>query len=76
MSKNLDEQVRAGLCSRRGDWLQIAQAADVSHSWISKFVNRRIPNPGYATLTKLHDQLQADAKGSRGRKPAESKASA
>ena len=72
MSKNLDEQVRAGLCDRRGDWLQIAQAAEVSHSWFSKFVNRRIPNPGYATLQKLHTHLTAGSKPASvaGRSPA------
>lgn len=57
MSKNLDESVRSGLESRRGDWPAIATAADVSYSWISKFVNRHIPNPGYATLLRLQEYL-------------------
>lgn len=57
MSTSLDEEVRGLLCARRGDWQRVAEAADVSHSWISKFVNHRIPNPGYATLQKLHRAL-------------------
>lgn len=50
----LDEQVRAALKARKGDWLRIAEQARVSHSWLSKFVNGRIENPGFATLRRLH----------------------
>lgn len=57
MPANLDTQVRTLLEQRRGDWLTLAKAAEVSHSWISKFVNGRIPNPGYATLVRLHECL-------------------
>jgi transcriptional regulator with XRE-family HTH domain len=53
----LDEQIRRELDSRRGEWRGIAQAADVSHSWISQFVRGLIPNPGYATLCRLQAQL-------------------
>lgn len=57
MSTKLDEEVRSELNKRRGDWLVIAESADVSHSWISKFVNGHIPNPGFGTLSKLRDYL-------------------
>lgn len=57
MSTDLDTQVRAMLDARRGDWQRIAAAADVSHSWISQFVRGLIPNPGFATLKKLHEHL-------------------
>lgn len=53
----LDTEVRAGLERRRGDWPRIAQSASVSHSWISQFVRGKIPNPGYATLKRLHSAL-------------------
>jgi transcriptional regulator with XRE-family HTH domain len=57
MSTNLDESVRAGLVSRRGDWQAIAAEAKVSHSWISKFVNGHIPNPSYSRLLRLQQYL-------------------
>lgn len=57
MSKNFDTAIRSQLEIRRGEWLEIANKAGVSHSWISKFVNGHIPNPGYATLLKLAEAL-------------------
>lgn len=54
MSTNLDAQLRAALESRRGDWQAIADQSGVSYSWLSKFANGHIPNPGYETLKKLH----------------------
>lgn len=57
MEINLDREVRALLECRRGDWQQIAHGAQVSHSWLSKFVNGHISNPGYATLKRLHDYM-------------------
>lgn len=57
MSLNLDTQVRGALDKRRGDWRRVAEAAGVSHSWISQFVRGKIPNPGYATLVRLHAEL-------------------
>ena len=57
MSHLFDSQVKALLVRRRGDWAEIAAGSGVSYSWLSKFVNGRIPNPGFATLCKLHDYL-------------------
>lgn len=53
MSAKFDIAIRDRLSQRRGEWSDIAEQSGVSHSWISKFVNGRIPNPGYATLEKL-----------------------
>ncbi len=57
MEKTLDAEVKALLESRRGEWLAISNKAQVSHSWLSKFVNGHINNPGYATLKRLHEFL-------------------
>ncbi|WP_421885183.1 hypothetical protein [Methylibium sp.] len=57
MDTALDEHVRAALTARKGDWPRIAERAEVSHSWLSKFVNGHISNPGYATLKRLHEFL-------------------
>lgn len=57
MSTELDAVVREALDQRRGDWKRISEAADVSHSWISQFVRGKIPNPGYATLKRIHAEL-------------------
>lgn len=54
---DLDAEVRALLEERRGSWDAIHKETGISHSWISKFVNRKIPNPGYHTLKRLRDHL-------------------
>lgn len=63
MDTNLDHQVREMLEARKGDWALIAEGSNVSYSWLSKFVNGHIPNPGYGTLKGVHQFLttpQAD----------------
>jgi transcriptional regulator with XRE-family HTH domain len=57
MSTNLDQQVLSLLNARKGDWQAVATASGVSYSWLSKFANGHIANPGFATLTKLHEAL-------------------
>lgn len=59
MSRNFDTDIKGRLELKRGEWQEIADKAGVSHSWISKFMNGHIPNPGYATLVKLADVLPA-----------------
>lgn len=61
MSKRLDQEVRDLLEARRGEWPALAAKAEVSHSWISQFVRKKIPNPGYETLMRLREQLLASA---------------
>lgn len=58
-TQRLDDKVRGALERRRGEWPLIARQADVSHSWLSKFVRREIGNPGYATLVRLDECLSA-----------------
>ena len=59
MTTNLDSKIKDLLNAKRGDWPQIASASGVSYSWLSKFVNGHIPNPGYTTLVKLHECLKS-----------------
>jgi transcriptional regulator with XRE-family HTH domain len=61
MDKPLDAAVREALGARKGDWLRIAEASGISYSWLSKFFNGHIDNPGYATLMKLKTCLDAAA---------------
>ena len=62
MTKPLDIEVRDLLIARKGDWRSVAAQSGVSYSWISKFVNEHIDNPGFATLTALHTYLKPTAK--------------
>lgn len=57
MSTDLDQIVMDLLKARKGDWQGVATASGVSYSWLSKFVNGHIQNPGFGTLVKLHDAL-------------------
>ena len=66
MNTALDTLVRGLLEANRGQWREIAERADVSHSWISQFVRGKIENPGIATLRRIHDVLVR--RQSKGRK--------
>ncbi len=58
MNAPLDARVKALLDARKGDWLEVAAKSGISYSWLSKFSNGHIKNPGYATLTKLLAHLE------------------
>lgn len=57
MNDDLDTRVLGLLNRRRGDWRAVAADARVSYSWLSKFANGRIDNPGFLTLKRLHRVL-------------------
>lgn len=61
MDESLDTEVMKLLADRKGEWQAIAKdtASGVSYSWLSKFANGHIDNPGYATLRTLRDYLRA-----------------
>ena len=59
---NLDQVVLDLLQARKGDWQKVAEASGVSYSWLSKFANGHIENPGFGTLVKLHEYLAAPSK--------------
>lgn len=54
MALEIDLATRDLLNKRRGDWAEIAKESGVSYSWLSKFVNGHIPNPGLETIKKVH----------------------
>lgn len=56
----IESTLRSRLIARKGEWAAIAQASGVSHSWISKFVNGHIPNPGLQTLTSIDACLNGE----------------
>ena len=57
MHKPLDAEVRELLEARKGDWKAVAEGSGVSYSWLSKFMNGHIDNPGFATLSNLRRYL-------------------
>lgn len=65
MQINLDRDVLTKLEARRGDWQSIARTSGVSYSWLSKFANGHIGNPGYSTLKKLMEALNTDAESAK-----------
>jgi transcriptional regulator with XRE-family HTH domain len=53
----LDTRIKRALEERKGDWQTVALGSGVSYSWLSKFVNGHIDNPGYGTLLRLATYL-------------------
>jgi transcriptional regulator with XRE-family HTH domain len=68
MSTSLDAVVRSALEARKGEWQAIADGSGVSYSWLSKFVNGHIDNPGFGTLTKLESFLSPKPAAMKARK--------
>lgn len=64
--QNLDRDVRPLLEARKGDWKSVAAQARVSYSWLSKFANGHIRNPGFATLNRLHAALAPAKRKAKG----------
>ena len=62
MENALDIEVRKLLGAKKGEWQAIASQTGISYSWLSKFFNGHIENPGYQTLKGLHDFLTAEVK--------------
>lgn len=61
-TQNIESDLRARLNARRGDWAAVAKESGVSYSWISKFVNGHIPNPGLRTLERIDVSLRVGRK--------------
>lgn len=56
-TETLDQNIRRRLETRRREWGELARLADVSYSWIAKFVDGQIRNPGIRTLEQLQRAL-------------------
>lgn len=59
---DLIQDVKNRLLARKGDWLEISKEAGVSYSWIVKFADDQILNPGYLTLIRLQAVLRKKKK--------------
>ena len=70
MQISFDTTLKVALKARRGDWAEISSLSGVSHSWLSKFVNGHIPNPGLRTLEKLDCALRGQKSPERASKEA------
>ena len=68
------EALKAELVREKGRWAEIARAGGMSYSWLSKFANDHIPNPGIRSLRKLDEALHG--KPDPKRKPGEKRVSA
>lgn len=51
--------IKQELVARRGNWAPILSHTGLSMSWLSKFANGRITNPGVVTIEKLQAALSA-----------------
>lgn len=52
-------EVKTLLEQRRHEWSAIAKSANVSESWIAKFVRGKIDNPGYLTLSNVRAAISS-----------------
>jgi len=57
MNISIDTSIRLRLIERRGQLRELADQSGVSYSWLSKFANGHIKNPGLRTLERIHDAL-------------------
>jgi len=62
---DLIQDVKSRLLARKGEWLEISKASGISLSWIVKFADDQIPNPGHLTLTKLRTYLMTKRKAKK-----------
>lgn len=57
--ETLKEAVMSRVIAHRGEFRALAEEADVSLSWLSKFANNKIPNPTLESLRKVSAALDA-----------------
>jgi hypothetical protein len=58
MSVHLLDFVREGLCSRKGQWREIARAAKVPYDTVSKIARGANKEPGVLKVQRLADHLR------------------
>lgn len=57
--ETLKSAVMSRVVAHRGEFRALAEEADVSLSWLSKFANGKIPNPTFESLRKVSAALDA-----------------
>lgn len=45
--------IQKALETNRGNWPQICAATGIDYSWLTKFAQGKIPNPGYKMIDAL-----------------------
>ena len=60
-AQNLLDSVLAGLQERKGQWPQLARAAEVDYSWLTKLAQGRIRDPGVHKIQRLADVMAASS---------------
>jgi hypothetical protein len=56
---SLISSVRDELVARKGDWPDICRQTEISYSWLTKFAQARLENPGAARLEKLQEHFDS-----------------
>lgn len=62
---DLMQDVKNRLLARKGEWKEISKASGVSLSWVVKFVDDQIANPGHLTLIKLNNYFRKSGRKAR-----------
>lgn len=52
------DECRALLNSRKGEWPKLARSAKVSYSWLCKFAQGKMGNPGVRPIERLSAALR------------------
>jgi len=59
MTTNTLETIRGELNARKGQWPAICERTGLDYSWLQKFAQGRIKNPGYGKIDSLSRDLFA-----------------
>jgi transcriptional regulator with XRE-family HTH domain len=60
METNILEFVKGRLTAAKGQWPTICRETGLRYSWLSKFAQDRIPNPGITKIQRLADYFQRE----------------
>ncbi len=54
-------QVKQSLEARRGTWPRVCEETGLDYSWLTKFAQGKIPNPGYKHIETLRQYFEKAA---------------
>ena len=54
------EFIRDRLNACKGTWPKVCEETGLDYSWLTKFAQGKIPNPGYAKISTLKGHFQPD----------------